>query len=142
MEDSSGFETNYYSGSITVTMTTPAPILTKSLSQSTTALNTTAVYTVTYTNINAMPSGASFLITYPSMISPSTTLSTCSVTVNNVQYSMSCTVSSNTIKVYGGLTTAVAAGSSISISLGSITNPVTEIVTPTSMSVTSYTDST
>lgn len=64
---------------VTVTNDDPAAVTTKALSQSITSFSTAATYTITYTNINVMPSGSAFEITYPSTVTVPVTLTTCNI---------------------------------------------------------------
>jgi len=89
-----------------------------------------------------MANGGAFLITYPSVVTPASSLTTCTVTYGGVVTTMTlCSVNTaaSTITVAGGFTTAVTKGSSISIAIGPITNPETQSGA-TSFKIMSYTE--
>ena len=124
--DSSNMQLTQYSGSVTVTMTTPSTPTVYSLSQTSEALSTATTYTIQYASMNAMASGSAFEITYPSIVSISGSLTTCTVTYNAVTYTMTgCFVDTSNKKIYvkGGFDIAVSAGNTIAIALAPITNP-------------------
>ena len=75
-----------------------------------------------------MPGSSSFILTYPTIVSAATTLTSCSVTYNNVLYVMQCFVltGSRTIKMLSGgsgLTVPIPIGGTLTIKIGPITNP-------------------
>jgi len=83
-----------------------------------------ATYTLTYTAINPMTSGGSFKVTYPPDVTFSGTFATCTVTHSTGTYTMTgCTSSGSDLFITTGFTPNVAAGDSISINIGLITNP-------------------
>jgi predicted Zn-dependent protease len=77
-----------------------------------------------YSNLNLLPTGASFVISYPSQITVAVT--SCYVTSGSV-YTMSCTLDSTNKIIYmsgtSGWTQNIVLGSTISISFGPVTNP-------------------
>ena len=76
--------------------------------------------------MNPMSNGGVFEITYPDQVTiESSTLSTCTVTYNSVDYPMSCTddSGSRTVTVDDGFQENVAKGDSITITIGPLTNP-------------------
>jgi hypothetical protein len=111
-----------------------------SLVQDTETLLADAVYTLTYSTLNAMANGGAFKVTYPPEVEYSGTLSTCEVAYSGITYTMSsCSVDTTTrvITVAGGFTPSVPLGGSIAIKLGLITNP--EMQYATTFSILSYT---
>lgn len=94
-------------------MTTPAEATTKSLSQSSLALNSQATYTLQYTTMNARSTGSSYLVTYPESVSASS-LTTCNVIYNSNTYPMVCTLDTATRQIkMTGLNVAVPKGASL-----------------------------
>ena len=69
---------------------------------------------MTVTTINEIPSGGSFVITYPSAVSISS-VSTCSVIVGGITYTMTCglTTAARKITMTTGLTSTIAKGTSV-----------------------------
>jgi len=113
MQDTSSGKLAGFSGTVTVTDTTPATITTSSLSQEVLTLSTATTYTITYTTMNAMASGGSFKVTYPSSVTPGSSITTCNVIYNSVTYAMSgCTLdtTNSIISIPTGFTQAVAKG--------------------------------
>ena len=145
MQDVSSGKLAGYSGTITITDTTPATITTKSLTQAVQTLATATTYTITYTAINKMAAaGGAFKITYPSTVTPGASMTTCNVIYNSVTYPMStCTVdtTAKTITISNGFTSTVAAGDQIQVQFGPITNPSTQNGATASFSILSYTSS-
>lgn len=103
--DSSGDLVSTYSGSPT-TATTTAASATGSLYQTSYTAGGSADYQIYYTTVNPLPAGASFKISYPSSVTPSSSLTDCYVIVDSITYSMTCSVdtSTKTVSVSGGLT--------------------------------------
>lgn len=129
MQDATGGQLAQINSTDTVTDTTPATVTTESIAQANETLQASTTYTLTYSTMNPMVSGGAFLITYPSVVTPASSLTTCTVTYNSVVTTMTlCSVNTaaSTITVAGGFTTAVAKGGSISIAIGPITNPQTQ----------------
>jgi hypothetical protein len=90
-----------------------------------------------------MLANAGFIVAYPSMITPDSSLTTCEVSTPTRTYSMTCVVNlqSKTITVKSGGILYTGAGTKISIVLGPIKNPTTNIVsTIPSLTVTSITN--
>lgn len=80
--DSTGNQVSEYPN-VNVVTTTPATVTSMNLVQSSLALSALTDYTVTYTPINNMASGAAFFFTYPNTISVSSSPNTCFVTYNS-----------------------------------------------------------
>ena len=94
--------------------------------------------------MNAMASGGSFKVTYPTSVTPGSSITTCNVIYNSVTYAMSgCTLdtTNSLISIPTGFTQAVAKGDSIQVAFGPITNPSTNKPTTLSFSIQSYTSS-
>ncbi|CDW77580.1 UNKNOWN [Stylonychia lemnae] len=133
-----------YNDPVTITMTTPATVTTKSLAQGVSSSSVATTYTITYSNVNKMAANSAFEITYPSTVTVPSSLTTCYIMYNNIKYTMTCAVDSanKKIKVSDTFSSAVAsAGQSIKIYLGPITNPADSQNTQT-FQLMSYTDNT
>ncbi|CDW83721.1 UNKNOWN [Stylonychia lemnae] len=144
MKDSSDSKLAEFSGFVQVTDTTPATVTTKILNQTDKTLSTATTYTITYTTMNAMRTGGSFKITYPTSVSSNGYISTCNVIYNSVTYSMSgCIIdtSARIISIQSGFSQAVAKGDNISVQFGPLINPSTNKLTTNSFSIQSYTSS-
>jgi hypothetical protein len=74
-----------------------------------------------------MPANSAFKVTYPSTVTI-TALTKCQIVYKTVTYTMtSCSldVGNRVISISGGFTLAVAAGDSVAIVFGPVTNPIT-----------------
>ena len=65
MRDSNGNQIASSSTTVGGITNIPAEVIIKGLVQYTKDLNVQSLYTITYTTMNAMPSGSTFLIKYP-----------------------------------------------------------------------------
>ncbi len=109
-------------------------------------------YVITYTNVNQMSPGFSFLIEYPTtveipreLLAPEGELKVCSVTYLGNTHAMKCPVNfeSRQIKVQSGpvQTAFVPEKTSISIRLGKVQNPTTPL-SVAGFTMTVFTDAT
>mmetsp|Transcript_9751 Transcript_9751/g.9515 ORF Transcript_9751/g.9515 Transcript_9751/m.9515 type:complete len:298 (+) Transcript_9751:1897-2790(+) len=124
-------------------MTEPAQATNYYLSQSNSALQEEATFTISFNNYNLMPEGSTFMITYPEDITPDTFLSICRAKISGVTYPMSCDVASSvkTITMLGdNISREVAANSEIELSFGPVTNPQTNLYSVPTLTVTSFSD--
>jgi hypothetical protein len=77
-----------------------------------------------------MPSGCSFLITYPDTVQPPVVLSTCRITYGGITidlYGCAVDLDNAIITISGGFNTAVAAGGEIIITIGSVITPISQL---------------
>jgi len=112
---------------VTIVTTTASNITTASLTQTSKALATATTYAFTYTTMNKHEAGGTFKLTAPATVTVAAAMSTCRVTYNSVVTTMTCSVSGQIITVGGSaFTTVLAKGASLTISVGPITNPITQ----------------
>lgn len=101
-------------------------------------------YSLTFTSINLLPSGSTFVIKYPPAVTPTVPFTTCQINSGSQSFTMnSCAIdtSSKTITLSNGFGSALSGGASIVIKIGPITNP-TDYGNTDSFTIKTYTDNT
>jgi hypothetical protein len=88
------------------------------------------MYTITYTAINRMPSGSSFLITYPNTVQAPVSLTTCEILYAGVVYYLyGCAVDldNGLLSISGGFNVAVAEFTELAITFGPMITPISQL---------------
>jgi hypothetical protein len=77
-----------------------------------------------------MPSGSSFLITYPPTVQPPVTLTTCEIAYKGISYSLyACAVDldNSLISISGGFNAAVDEFTELAITFGPVITPISQL---------------
>jgi len=104
---------------VTVTTSVPAEVPVGIITQTSDEAGKAADYTLTYTTLNPVPSGGSFVVSYPDNVEFSGRSRICQVSVNGSIYAMTCSVSlgARKITMTNGLTIDVPADAQVQLIL-------------------------